>query len=278
LTNILEDMLQSDFLETNPRETMLSEPRGQSSADSPSHEEPALMRRDDWNGNSGLDFENNTQHARHNASSGSDGEITESKDSGFEPIMETRPPGSDPPSSTENDGTSATNQSERRSESARNRMDEDNGKDKDILLHSRWRFERRCVSNWRLWVAAVCSVAVFAWTVLYSYNATINPDPFLALVQSSLDTRIFLIAFSAQVTILLLNWLTGEIYDCLRWSWITKGGTDLSSFLILNSSTSPLRLIQYLLSRVYLRFTGSGKPCKGRYQPVTFMVCMRYSL
>lgn len=285
LIDILDDLLQSDLVVTNTQETTLSGrlSSGQSLADLPSHEQPAtpdtLRGQEDLDG---LHFENTIEHIRHNASVGSEGEITGSRDSDFEQINEASTPISElthPPSSTENDRTNTTNQPERQSQSASNTMNEDNGNNKTIHLHSRWGFEGHRFSNWRPWAAAAFSVAGFAWTVFYSYNATINPDPFLALVQDSSNTKIFLIAFSAQVTIQFLNWLIHEVYECLRWTWISsKRGTDLTSFLILSSSISPFGLIQFLSSRIYLRFSGLRKPCKGKYQPVTFFVCLRYCL
>ena len=219
---------------------------------------------------------------RHKASSGSEGEITDSRDNSLEQINVVRPFDSEitnPLPSTENDRMSTTSQPERVSQSVSNRRIEDNETDNFLFVHSQWGFERHCFLNWRPWIIALFSGAGFAWTVFYSYNATINPDPFLALVQHSLNTQIFVIALSAQVTIRFLIWLTHEVYEHLRWTWISsEGGTDLTSFLILSSSMSPFGLIQFLFSRIYLRLAGLRKPRQGRHKPVTFMVCLRYSL
>ena len=50
--------------------------------------------------------------------------------------------------------------------------------------------------------------AAYAWTVYYSYNATLSGDSFLALDYSSLNLRIFLVGFFNLVTVNLLALIT----------------------------------------------------------------------
>jgi len=146
-----------------------------------------------------------------------------------------------------------------------------------ILKSSQWGFEAqhyRC----KQWMIFMLAIVVYIWTVYYSYNATINPNPFLKLVQTSTNTKIFLIALFSQTTIITIIWITHEVYNCLRWAGISRTrGTDLTSFLVLSPTTSPVTLLGFLLFRLHCAVYGPDPVRRKRVcQPVTFFVILRY--
>lgn len=175
-----------------------------------------------------------------------------------------------------NDGTSTPLQDGRGPLSAGNARSTDNI-NSSIVLKSKWGFKRPH-SKWYQWIVGLIAALVYCWTVYYSYNATIDANPFLRLVQSSLNTRIFLIAFFSQITIIMITWLTHEVYNCIRWAWIGyPNGTNLTSFLVLNPTTSPVTLFKFLLFRIYSAiFVSERRILKRINQPVTLFVSLRY--
>jgi len=184
------------------------------------------------------------------------------------------------PSRSEADGPLDDGTEDANSEPGRQSSDDvDSGhrsENRNLILKSPWGFEQRHYRRYQ-WMILVTATTGYVWTVYYSYNATINPNPFLRLVQNSVNAKIFLIAFFSQINIIMITWLTHEVYNCLRWAWISRTqGTDLTTFLVLSPTTSPLALIGFLLFRIHYAFLGSETARRKRVcQPVTFFVCLR---